>query len=188
MAVFPAVKYAKPFTESIRTKTLITKFEGYGDEQRKRKMLYPRRDVSLTFENISVSDARQLWQFYLDRGGQYEAFNIFSDVQNTYEGEYVGVGDGSQTVFNCPSKLATSRTFYVAGSEETELTFSSQGGTDGADKVEFTTAPDSAEVITMDFTGYLKYHVRFSQEIMTFDMFYRTLVSTGLQMTGLLNE
>ncbi|MBW2024369.1 MAG: DUF2460 domain-containing protein [Deltaproteobacteria bacterium] len=191
MAKFPdTISAVYPLIEEIAFKTLISNFDNLGEEQRKRKWLYPRRIITLRFNGLSQSDIRTLWQFYLDRSGSYEAFNWFHPYSNTYEGEYVGTGDGSTTVFNLPSKSATSRTLYIDGVSQTEgtnWTFTSEGGADGADKCEFTTAPNSGQRITFDFSGYLKVRCRFAEDIMSFENFVTTLYRTGLKLQGLLN-
>ena len=193
MAAFPdisSVPAINPLATGIQYKTLISRFDDLGTEQRKQKWLYPRRVVTLKYKALSKSEARTLWQFYLERKGSYEAFNWFHPFSDTYEGEYVGTGDGSTTVFNLPSKQASSYTLYVDGvaqTEDTNYTFTSQGGADGADKIEFTAAPSSGQRITWDFTGYLKVRCRFAEDFFSFETFYDTLVNTGVKLQGLLN-
>lgn len=192
MAVFPKTsKLATPIIQKPRTKTIISKFGREGKEQRKSQWNFARRDLVLQFRNISKSDAREIWQFYLDRDGQYEAFLLFYPYTNTYEKVYVGTGDGSTTVFNLPCKQSSARTLYVnmvAQSEGSDYTFSALGGTDGADKITFTTAPTNGYYILLDFTGYLKIVCRFTNDTLDFETLYDVLVNFSIQLTGLLND
>ena len=116
MAVFPdigSVPYTNPLEETVQYKTLVTRLNDLGEEQRRAKWLYPRRTFSLKYQAISVSQAKTLWDFYMQRRGRYEAFNFFYPMSGTYTGEYVGTGDGSTTGFNAPCKSATGVTVYV---------------------------------------------------------------------------
>jgi len=123
MAVFPdigSVPYTNPLEETIQYKTLVTRLNDLGEEQRRAKWLYPRRAFSLKYQAISVSQAKTLWDFYTQRRGRYEAFNFFYPTSGTYTGEYVGTGDGSTKVFNAPCKSATGVTVYVDGVTQPE--------------------------------------------------------------------
>ena len=123
MAVFPdigSVPYTNPLEETVQYKTLVTRLNDLGEEQRRAKWLYPRRAFSLKYQAISVSQARTLWDFYMQRRGRYEAFNFFYPMTGTYTGEYVGTGDGSTTNFNAPCKSATGVTIYVDGVAQPE--------------------------------------------------------------------
>ena len=194
MAKFPEqtdIKAVVPFVEEIQFKTLVSEFDDLGEEQRKQKWLYPKRRVTLRYRLIAKSDAETLWEFYLARKGKYESFNFFFPHSDSYEGEYVGSGDGSTTVFNLPSKSGASYAVYidsVAQSEGSDYTFGSGTGTDGADKVTFVSAPEEGERITYDFTGNLKIHCRFADDLQRFEMFVMWLTTMGITLQGLLNE
>ena len=190
MALFPSVDYQTPFVVSLRYKTLVTAFDELGREQRKRKWIYPRRDITIRFRNIKFADMKTLWQFYMARSGPYEAFNIFLPYSDVYTGEFVGEGDGSTTIFNLPAKTSSSYTVYVEGSEMTEdvdYTFSALGGTDGADKITFTSAPTNGFIVTYDFTGYLKVHCRFNDDLFDMEQLYQAIANMGVRLRGLLN-
>jgi len=195
MAAYPeiaSIKFMAPVHYRLRFKTLVQAYESE-NESRKQKLLYPKRDFNLKYKNITDSDATTLWKFFVARAGGYAAFNFFDRATTrSYVSEYVGVGDGSNTVFNLPSKSAGSVTLYSAGSALTaggvDWTFASGGGDDGADKATFVTAPDSGSVITIDFTGQLKVHSVFANDSLDFDVFYVALVTMGISIRGLLNE
>lgn len=196
MAKFPelsSVGYDDSEPVRLRFKTLVSQFDEVGAEQRKQKWLYPRRDVRvLNYKHKSKADARTLWQFYLDRKGPFEAFNLFLALSNTYEGEYVGIGDGSTTVFNLPAKSSSSYTVYKNGVEQTgsgvDYTFGEGGGTDGADKITFTAAPASGDKVTYDFTGKLKIRCVFAEDYLDYETFYDRFVTLGIALRGQLNK
>jgi len=180
-----------PISQGLRTKTLFSEFEDLGEEKRRQKKLFPTRDFSIGYEWISKEEARTLWEFYKARAGAYEAFNFFHPWSDTYDGEYVGTGDGSTTVFNLPAENSSDYTVYVDGVEQTgggdDYTFSAGGGTDGADKITFTSAPAAGKRITYDFTGNLKIRGRFMEDKLDWDTFYDRLTNMGLKIKGLLN-
>jgi len=180
-------------------KTLVSKFDDEGEENRKQKWLYPKRRIRVRYNFISKAHAETLWEFYLARKGRYGAFNFFvPEPQLTYPsytGEYVGTGDGSTEVFNLPCKSAVSYTVYIDNSEQTEginYNFTSGGGTDGADKIAFDdsnmVSPSDGAIITCDFTGALKVRCRFAEDFASFSMFRDRRGSVSFELQGLLNE
>lgn len=194
MAKYPSnseIGRKNPEAVTIQQKTLVSQFDGGGREKRKRKWLYPKRDVTVQHEARSKADIATLYAFYMARSGSYEAFSFFLALSNTYVGEYVGTGDGSTTAFDLPSADATDYKIYNNGIEQEEgvaYTFTASGGADGADRVTFSAAPNDGDQITYDFTGYLKIRGRFAEDNMTYETFYDRLTYTGLQIRGLLND
>jgi hypothetical protein len=190
MTAFPSetnVKITSPLGEQIGYSVLIQNAGLEGIEFRKLKTLYPRRVLSLSFENRTLAQANYLWAFYLSCKGPFTAFRYFFQKTDVYVQEYVGTGDGSTTIFNLPSKSAASYTMYSNGSSTSAYTFSSSGGTDGCDKATFSPAPASGAILTWSFTGQLVVRCRFKEQYMDFDTFYRTLVSSKISLQGLLN-
>ncbi len=181
----------EPFGLGIEWKTLTSKFNDQGEEQRKQKWLYPRRNLPVKYNGITKTQAAELWDFYLARKGTFSAFNFFLANSDDYVGEYVGVGDGSTTVFNLPAENSSAYTVYVDGNAQTgggvNYTFGDGTGEDGADKVTFTVAPSDGDYITFDFTGNLKVRCRFAEDILNFEIFYNRLVNAVLKLKGLLN-
>jgi len=198
MAIFPdysSIPWSTPVEIDIVFKTLIASFDEIGKENRKQKWLYPKRNITLVYKNISLSNMETLWQFYLARAGSYEAFNFFLPTPNygseSYIKEYVGTGDGSTKTFNLPSKNATGRTLYednTAYAEGAFWTFTDSGGADGADRCIFATAPPNGARISFSFTGRLKVHCRFSDDYLSMSRMHSSLISTGIILKGLLNE
>lgn len=195
MAKFPelsSIAPDEPEKTQLRWKTLISSFDDLGYETRKQKWLYPRRTITLQYTGHSKADGLTLWQFYLDRKGAYEAFNYFLGYSNTYEGEYVGTGDGSTVIFNLPAKNSSAYTVYKNGVGQSgggvDYTFAAGGGTDGADKITFVAAPAAGDRITYDFTGNLKIRCRFAEDNLDYDTFWDRAVNMGIVLEGLLNS
>lgn len=194
MAKFPdysSIGYANPLEIILIGKTLISEFDDLGEELRRQKYTYLRRDLTLSYRQISKINARTIWQFFQSRAARYETFNFFLPHTDSYEGEYVGTGDGSTTIWNLPAKTASSYTVYIDGNAQTDTidyTITASGGADGADVISFSVAPSSGERITFDFTGYLKIRCRFADDNMGFQMFYARLTNIGISFKGLLNE
>ena len=195
MVAFPdiltSVSPRNPLDQGMEYKTLVSQFDS-GQETRKQKQLYVRRQLNLQYKYIDKADAKILWQFFQARKGKFEAFNLFFPFKSDYLGEYVGTGDGLQTNWNAPSRGAYLVSVYLDGDEQvgngTNYTLTQQGGADGADLIEFVSAPSIGAQITMDFTGYLKICARFDEDLMEWQTFFDKFATTGLKIKGLLNE
>lgn len=204
MSKFPANNLSRlAFPKEINVKiiggdTIVVKFDDKGVEQRKQKRAYVTRDVTLKYKEILKSDIRKIWQYQIDRGGSFEAFSLFLDTDlaeymttDIYEDEYVGSGDSAVTMFELPSKGATSYALKVNGTLKTESThynFTGEVGGDGEDRINFVSPPTSGEVITWDFTGFLKIRCRFQDDEMEFDDMFNLIMSSELKFRGLLNS
>ena len=183
----------------VRFHTVRTQFNSEAVESRKRKFIYPRRDITVKYNHVTKAYGEILWEFVIARAGSYESFNFFMPEPETsypsYTGEYVGAGDGSNTVFNLPCKNSLAQTIYIDGVEQTEGTdYNIDAGTgeDGADRLEFDdsgmVAPNDGAIITADFTGILKIRSVFADDITSFSIFRDMLVSCGIELRGLLNQ
>ncbi len=208
MAKFPEfsdVQYDFPLNIEFETRTLISTFDGLGKEKRRRKFNFARRNLTLSYTDrfLTRAQMRTLWQFYLDRGGSYEAFSVFvtgptaavaAAGVNTYEGEYVGVGDGSTLSFDLPSRYAGTTTFYYTSGDSTlqfspdAYDFSGEAGADGCDRIGFNTPPNEGSVLSMDFTGQLKVRSRFMEDRLSYQDFYNIVARAGIELKGLLND
>ena len=206
MARFPLyeeVGWRVPFTEEFQFKTITSQFDDLGREKRRRKWLFPKRNIRLKYAKCDVAKIRTLWQFYQARYGSYGVFHFFQYGSNQYVDEYVWTGDGDITTFSTPSSAATNRTFYrdPAGTDpkvtltETpsptgvnQITFNDAAGTDGADQIVFGSAPNVGDRITMDFTGILKIRCRFDQDQLSMEQMYNQLTTIGIILKGLLND
>ncbi|MBU2538079.1 MAG: DUF2460 domain-containing protein [Proteobacteria bacterium] len=193
MTAFPdllaSVRPSNPLAESIEYRTLVSEYES-GREATKQKRLFPKRSFPLKYKNITVANARILWQFFMSRRGKHLPFNFFHPFEAVYVGEYVGTADGATAIYNMPSKLASGYTVYVGGvakASGVDYTFTAEGGEDGADKITFAAPPAAGQHITCDFSGRLKVRCKFGEDVMNFETFYNRLVTTGLTLKGQLN-
>jgi len=206
MAVFPSstsVPYTDPVAIDMRFKTLVSNFDDKGEEKRKSKWVYPKRNVSLQYKAASKSEAKTLWQFYQARKGQYESFvwfestGIGATAYNTYVDEYVGTGDSTTLVFNLPAINSSQvHMLYIAGTSvsTTNYTFTAKGGSNGEDKITMVSSAagglpfiTSTERITYDFTGRLKIRCRFAEDIFSFENFHDRLCNADIKLAGMLN-
>jgi hypothetical protein len=172
-------------------KTLISDKDG-GGEQRRQKLLYPKYNVTVEYNPLSISDAKTIWEFYIARKGASEAFYIydFSLLPATsfnHSKEYCGTGDGTTTIFDIPGKSTSSQTIYMDGIDETSnVTILTGGGESNSDRAQFdVAAPVSGKIITADFTGLLRMRVRFLEDKMTREAFNYKLFQYGLKLKGL---
>lgn len=194
MVAFPdlltSVRPINPLSESIEFRTLSSEYES-GAQVTKQKRLFPLRAYPLKYKSITKDNARILWQFFMGRKGKHLPFNLFHPFEDDYIGEYVGTTDGSTTIYNLPSKMASGYTVYVGGVAKAgggvDYTFAATGGEDGADKITFAVALAAGQYITIDFTGRLKVRCKFGEDMMSFETFRNRLVTTGLTLKGLLN-
>jgi hypothetical protein len=206
MSVYPSiasVPYTDPVSIGIRWKTLVSNFDELGEEKRKQKWAYPKREVTLKYGMIDKDEAETLWKFYQARAGKYSSFSWFESTgigtsgYNSYVGEYVGTGDSTTLVFNLPALNSTgSHVLYVGGGAVSTSNYAvtAADGPDGEDKVTLVSSsdggaavPNSTERITYDFTGRLKIRCRFADDIFSFENFYDRLCNAGVKLSGLLN-
>lgn len=201
-----------PYDIKVRWNTTISNFDG-GKEQRRQKNLYPKYDVSLTYPVLSVANMQILWSFYQSKKGTYEPFYFYSLESTLWEGCYIGIGDGTTTTFDLPGKSTTGVVIYQDGVElrsagtsdillenddsleaEDDDTIIREGpeeytlyigdGAASADRVTFATAPAVNDLLTCDFTGYLRIRCRFQEELSR-SAFTAALYKTGIKLKGL---
>jgi len=201
MALYPGLS-SVPYVDisgASEQKVLITNFEGLGKESRKRKWLYPKRSIDLSYENITDTELKTLLQFEKNRSGTYESFHWIAEYDEDYDSEYVGTGDGDTVLWNLPCKEASDIVVYVddreyeEGSDSTaadlnDYVITSSGGTDGVDKIVFTDAPSAGVRIIIDFTGRLALQCRFANNIQYQRLRYGTVGfnSCSISLKGLL--
>jgi len=193
MATFPEDPIPiYPLIVSPRFSTLI-KTSDSGKEQRNYKSTYAKYDVLVQYSELDYSDVQTLWDFYIARKGAYEAFYIYdlSLLAGTYfnhSGLYVGTGDGAEDVWDIPGRSTSSQTVYLDGiskSSPSDYSILTGGGTAGSDRIDFVAAPSEGEIITVDFTGFLRIRARFTKDSMSRELFEYNLYKIGLELTGL---
>ena len=195
MATFPESPVPiYPLTISQRWKTIVTGMDS-GYEERTAKWLFSKYDVNVKYNALSATDAQTLWNFYLARKGSYDAFYIYdlslkALITKAHVDQYIGTGDGSTEVFDIPGRSTSSQTIYVAGVAQTLTTnyvilTGGGGGGSNSDRVDFVNPPPLGDIITCDFSGYLRMRVKFAEDIMSYELFATTLYNVGLSMKGL---
>ena len=196
MATFPEfeeVGYAQPSTIQHQFKTLTSSFNDQGKEKRRRKWLFPKRFVTVQYQNITKDESRTLWQFFLDRSGSYQPFSYYNKDVDEYTKEYVGTGDDVTTVYSLPSKEASAYDFYKDDNlliETVDYEFfsstSPSAGVDGSDSVIFVVTPEEGERLSYSFNGKLRIVCRFKEDNINFQTFHKQLVGVGVELQGLL--
>lgn len=186
MAEFPTTP--RPFYPVIiepEWKTNISTFDS-GKEQRRQKWDFPKYNVELRYDVLSSADIQSLWDFYMARKGAYEAFYFYDLESVAHNAQYVGIGDGATATFDIPGKSTSSQTIYIDGVPlGSGYTILSGGGSENSDRVQFTAAPAIGEMITCDFTGFLRIRCRFKEDKMSKSAFTASLRQTGLKLKGL---
>jgi hypothetical protein len=189
MALFPEydqIGFLPGIGITIEYNTSISTLSG-GQEKRRSKFTFPLYDVNISYDLLTLANARILWQFYKDRKGAYGSFYFYLPYLETFEGEYCGTGDGTTTAFDVPGKTITSYTIYDGGSEQTEgvdYNISSVGGVERAAQINFVVAPVSGNHISVDFRGYYRFKLRFEEDKLSFNVFAQKLIKMGISLVG----
>lgn len=183
MEIFPDTSLVTPdfgIKTSEMWRTLITDFES-GKEQRKKKWAFPKRKVNIPYNLIHESEIENVWDFYHDRSGAYEAFWFYFIKSRKWKGEYIGKGDDSTVTFDLPSKSTdeSSLTVYVDGTP-TSVTFLSGGGQASSDRIQFSVAPAANALITATFKGILRLKARFAEDNLDDELFKYMIYNFGL--------
>lgn len=189
MEVFPSTRPPNfGYTLTPRWDTLVQRVRS-GAEQRRGKLVYAQYDVELLYDVLTQSEmVSDFYAFYMAHKGALTSFWFYDIVSQAHVGLYVGVGDGSTEVFDLPGKSTSSRTIYVDGTQQTVTTdyvILTGGGDGSSDRVDFVSPPAEGDIITCDFTGYLRCHVRFEEDSMDRTLFSVSLFKTGLKLRGL---
>lgn len=187
MAEFPSSpRPIDPVTITPTWKTIMTDADS-SKEQRRQKWSFPKYDVQIRYGTITPGAAMQIiWDFYMARKGAAEAFYYYPRYTRNYNAQYVGYGDGGTTIFDLPGKSTSSQTIYIDGVPQgAGFTILYGGGSEDSDRVQFDAAPAAGELITCDFTGYLRIRCRFAEDKMDEEHFYRVCFTTGIKLKGL---
>ena len=186
MAQYPTVpKPQMPYELTSVFKTLISGFDS-GKEQRREKQTYAKYDVSLTYNALSSANLNLLWNFYMARHGDAEAFYFYTLETDAWANLFIGTGDASTFIFDLPGKSTSSQTIYYNGTAlGSGYAILTGGGTESSDRVQFTAAPDENVIITCDLTGYMRIRCRFEDPKMSKKNFMGSLYQTGIKLKGL---
>ena len=181
-----------PLTVEPEWKTLVSGFDG-GGEQRRQKQLFPKYNVVVGYDALTSSNAQTLWDFYMARKGAYEAFYIYdlallASIAPNHDGQYCGTGDGATEIFDIPGRSTSSQSVYVDNVLQTITTdyvILTGGGESSADRIDFVSPPAAGEVITVDFTGFLRIRARFLEDKLPRELFMTNLFRYGIKLKGL---
>lgn len=161
-----------------------------GVEKRRAKFAFPLYNLKIKYDLLTKAHARTIWQFFKDRQGALEEFYFYLPYEDTYEDEYCGTGDGSNLVFEVPGKSIDVGSIYVyqggvlKQGGGVEYNWDAVGGIEGGAQIEFLSHPNVGEHITIDFTGLYRFKVRFARDDFSFTVFYQSLTTLGVELTG----
>lgn len=187
MAEYPTSPVPQyPYELSTNWKTITSAFDS-GVEQRRQKQTYPKYDVSLSYGALGEADLQTLWNFYRSMNGSLTAFYFYTIESADWDGLFVGTGNGTALTFDLPGKSTSAQVIYINGVavDPDDYTLVVGGGTENADRVTFDTEPAVNDIITCDFTGYMRIRCRFKEDKMSKVRFEAAIYKTGLELKGL---
>lgn len=69
------------YIEELKFKTIVSEAES-GKEQRRKKWTNPKREFTLKFDAIDDTTAKSIRDFFIARGGRFEAFTWLNPLDN----------------------------------------------------------------------------------------------------------
>jgi uncharacterized protein (TIGR02217 family) len=179
LAVFPSLAGLEyPVVRTPIFRTLIQETAS-GAESRAALQLYPRWQWTLSFNFLrddSNNEFRTLLAFFLARKGAFDAFLFEDSDDNNVTGQSIGVGNGSNKVFQLVRSLGgftepvltpVTETIYVNHVATSAYAFTGPG------QITFSSAPGNGAGITADI-GYV-WPVRFMADQYDFSKFMNRL-------------
>lgn len=201
MANFPEdIVPTIPYKYGLSFATLRSMAVPAGVTQTRRGRFRGLFSATLKYENYVDSDLYTLFDFYVARGGAFEAFTFtdFSGIDNSpigiqwpklYAGTTLG---GAVVTYDLPMKgstgyAATDFGLYRAGTRLVsgvgyDYTFGAATGADGRDRATLGTAGAAGDILEWRATGRACFNVRFGRDDLTFDGFVARMVNTGLEV------
>ena len=174
MATFPEANPSPiyPLTVSTQQKTRIDHAvdgDGGAVEYRRKVWVFPKRNVRVGYHGLTADEVHVLSDFHEVHGGRFESFYIYdlthlAGVEKSHTNIYVGRGDGVTTVFDLPGRNTSSQVAYVDQVVDGSAVILSGGGASGSDRIQYSFAPGLGSILTCDFTGPLRMHVRFKED------------------------
>jgi hypothetical protein len=163
--------------------TVIKEFNN-GGEQRRSRWAFPKYDVTVNYGVLNLVGVKTLWRFYQARKGALEAFYIYDLYAMDHVGQYVAVADGVRDTFDLPGRSCSSITLYSNGVEVFGGLLS--GGGDGdSDRINFASPPAAGQILSADFTGFLRIRARFKEDKLSRENFTAALFKYGIELKGL---
>lgn len=160
-----------PYQFQAAFKTLINEFDA-GNEQRRMLRRFPKRTVTLVYNNIEYStDWYPIENFFHQRFGGYDSFWFVDFAKRKWVDEYVGRGTAGALTLDLHSKTTTVATLKIYEDaveqvKDTDYTFVSGGGEAGSDRITWIAGhyPATGALITSDFEGFLRIKARLSDQ------------------------
>jgi uncharacterized protein (TIGR02217 family) len=83
MATYPASPIPSfSFSKEIGYRTLISNFEN-GAEQRRNKWSQGKRQFTLTYKTLTLTEVTVIWDFFVARKGSFESFDYVDPTTST---------------------------------------------------------------------------------------------------------
>lgn len=187
MAIFPTISRnpQEPLEISTEWRTAVSTMER-GREFRRALRAKAKRTLNLKFEKLESADTVLLWDFYQSMKGMYGSFYYKFPFTETWNGEYLGKGNASTTVFDMHFHSYTSYTLKVDGTAATSGTYSVSADGNGMYQATFNTPPATNSIITVDFVGNPCLVMRFKEDSTSKEMFSVQLATFGIPLVEIL--
>lgn len=144
-----------PVVEDEEWNVLVSPMEDW-TEQRRIKSSKPRRRFSVAFRARSMSEAKNIYDFYNRMSGDANTFYWKNPLENPITAEVIGSGDGAATVFYTDNYPLASGSYVirVQGVQKVEGTDYTVSGGTGAITFKAGSIPASGNEIQMDYDFY----------------------------------
>lgn len=187
----PADAPSVGYTRGPRFKTEVVESET-GIEQRRRRAPLSRQVIEAAFaprENIRAL-VQDVEAFFEERGGMAEAWVLFDhDAGWQHRKVYVGVGDGTTTIFTLPAKQgSTGHAVYLSNVLTASGWSVSNDGANLRQRITFTAAPTVGTIIRVTFTGQRAFVGRFASDDLAIRAENGGLYSVSFPFISLIGE
>lgn len=187
----PADAPSVGYTRGPRFRTEVVESET-GIEQRRQRAPLSRQPLDVTFsprENIRTL-VQTVEAFFEARGGMFEAFVLYDpDATWQHTKIYVGVGDGTTTVFTLPAKQgSTGHAVYLSNVLTASGWSVSNDGANLRQRIAFTVAPTVGTIIRVTFAGQRAFVGRFASDELVIRAENGGLYSVSFPFISLLGE
>lgn len=187
----PADAPSVGYTRGPRFKTEVVESDT-GLEQRRQRAPLSRQPLDVTFsprENIRTL-VQTVEAFFEARGGMFEAFVLYDpDATWVHTKVYVGVGDGTTTIFTLPAKQgSTGHEVYLSNVLTASGWSVSNDGANLRQRITFTVAPTVGAIIRVTFTGQRAFVGRFASDELVIRAESAGLYSVSFPFISLIGE
>jgi uncharacterized protein (TIGR02217 family) len=190
-SLFPTFKgITWPITKRASWNTLANQAES-GREVRVGLWSAPMYEWDLPFGMLNATDLTTFWGFYNARGGSFDTFLFVDQVDNYALGAALGLGNGTNTVFQLNRsqgglfiearndiQQTPAPKIYLNGFLQATTAYSIAYSNSGI--VTFVTAPASGVVVSASF--YFYYRVKFKEDSLELDL-EAQVYATGQKVT-----